>query len=68
LKQQKVLQKKVGLLHHVPNNMNREFKTTQEILAEAIEMVQPIELRETIKKAFNQWLDEQIAHLEGKHE
>jgi hypothetical protein len=38
-------------------------KTTSQILAEAIEMVQPIELRETIKKAFNQWLDEQIEHL-----
>ena len=38
-------------------------KTTAEILAEAIEMVEPKELRELIKKAMRQWLDEQIALL-----
>jgi len=39
-------------------------KTTSQVLAETIEMVQPIELRELIKKAMAQWLDEQIEFLE----
>ena len=41
-------------------------KTTAEVFAETIEMVQPIELRELIKKAMRQWLDENIALMEGK--
>lgn len=40
--------------------------TTAQVLADAIEMVQPVELRELIKKAFRQFLDEQIALLELK--
>lgn len=39
-------------------------KSTAEVLADTIEMVQPVELRKLIKKAFNQFLDEQIKMLE----
>jgi hypothetical protein len=40
-------------------------KTTQDILVDAINMVEPVELRNLIKKAFTQFLDEQITNLEG---
>lgn len=38
-------------------------KSTAQILAESIEMVESKELRDLIKKAMSQWLDEQIALL-----
>ena len=37
--------------------------TTAQVLADTIEMVKPIELRELLKKAMRQWLDEQITFL-----
>ena len=41
-----------------------ENKTAENILIEAIEMVKPEELKELIKKAFIQFIEEQISTLE----
>lgn len=41
-------------------------KTTTQLLAEAIEMIEPESLREFVKKAFDQWLKEQAAILKIK--
>jgi len=42
------------------NKLTAETISTAEVLAETIEMVEPKELRDLLKKAMSQWLDEQI--------